>query len=285
MIPVEKLAKLSPRHRMRKAALVLGELERGLLRGGVDLEAAAAYARRLGALVGEDASLERGFGPAAAPPGAAAPLGVAAPPGSAAVEAAAGALSRSSAEGGALLRAVDALRHALLTATGQAPADWDLLDPRTGMPDPARRRVRRGLRVYLEDLRSPFNIGAIFRTADAFGVEELLLSPLAADPRHPRAARSAMGAVDMVPWRRGSLEELAAWGPLFALELGGTPAGDFAFPAEGTVVVGSEELGVSPEALRLCSLGKVSIPMAGAKGSLNAAVAFGILLYAWTSSL
>jgi len=49
--------------------------------------------------------------------------------------------------------------------------------------------------------------------------------------------------------------------------------------------VGSEELGVSPAALERCGAGRVSIPMAGAKGSLNAGVAFGILLYAWSRSL
>jgi TrmH family RNA methyltransferase len=189
------------------------------------------------------------------------------------------------------LRAVDALRHALIAATGQAAADWDLIDPSTGRPDPAGRRVRPGMRAYLEDLRSPFNVGAVFRTADAFGLEELLLSPRAADPGHPRAERSAMGAVGLLPWRRAGLDCLGMGtdpgpdGPAFALELGGTPIDEFTFPERGIVVLGSEELGVSPEALSRCGLGKVSIPMAGAKGSLNAAVAFGILVYAWAEAL
>ena len=59
------------------------------------------------------------------------------------------------------------------------------------------------------------------------------------------------------------------------------------FPVAGVVLVGSEELGLSPEALRLADekRGRVSIPLAGAKRSLNVSVAFGILMYAWQASL
>jgi len=266
MIPLNKLAKLAPRHRMRKAALVLGQVERELMRAAAGAQAEAdgaaaleRYAAALGSLIAAEAEA----------PEAARSL----------------AAALAAAEGPGLLRAVDALRHELLAVSGQAPADWDLIDPATGRPDPAGRRVRAGMRAYLEDLRSPFNVGAVFRTADAFGLEELILSPRSADPLHPRAQRSAMGAVGLVPWRRADpgcvgSEEL---GPAFALELGGVPIDEFEFPERGLVVLGSEELGVSPELLSRCGLGKVSIPMSGAKGSLNAAVAFGILVHAWSS--
>jgi RNA methyltransferase, TrmH family len=260
MIPLDKLAKLSPRHRMRKTALVLGELERALLSGAneAELGALSPWAEGLAAL------LPRGDCPQE-------------------VCSAAAVFKSAAAEGSDLLRAVDALRHALLAATGQAPADWDLIDPRTGQPDSASRRVVPGVRAYLDDLRSPFNVGSIFRTADAFGLEELLLSPSCADPLHPRAQRSSMGAVDLVPWKRSSLERISKEIPAFALELGGTELDSFVFPPRGIVVLGSEELGISREARELCTYGTVSIPMSGAKGSLNVAVAFGILLYAWTS--
>jgi TrmH family RNA methyltransferase len=97
-----------------------------------------------------------------------------------------------------------------------------------------------------------------------------------------------MGAVDLVTWRRSSLEDLsqpAEEFPLFALELGGQSLDSFVFPSRGIVILGSEELGISREAHKLCTYGTVSIPMSGAKGSLNVAVAFGILMYAWTSSI
>ncbi len=59
------------------------------------------------------------------------------------------------------------------------------------------------------------------------------------------------------------------------------------FPARGTVLVGSEELGLSPEALRLADAGRgrVNIPLGGAKRSLNVSVAFGILIHAWRSAI
>lgn len=131
----------------------------------------------------------------------------------------------------------------------------------------------------------------MLRTADAFGVEEVLLSPESADPGHPRASRSSMGASSLVAWRRTGPEALAeaiAQGlGVFALELGGRPLADFDFPARGIVILGSEELGVSAPSLALAraSGGVVSIPMAGAKASLNVGVALGILLQAWTYAL
>ncbi|MDR0324082.1 MAG: hypothetical protein LBI12_06525, partial [Treponema sp.] len=71
--------------------------------------------------------------------------------------------------------------------------------------------------------------------------------------------------------------------PVFALETGGTPIGEFPFPRNGLLITGSEELGVSPRALAAAeaSLGRVSIPCYGAKASLNVSVAFGIALNMW----
>ena len=193
--------------------------------------------------------------------------------------------------GGPLLRAVNDLRHVLVRVSGQAPADWDLRDylspsvPEPGDPKATRRQFLPGLKVYLEDIRSPFNVGSILRTAEALGFEEVLLSPGCADPRHPRAARSSMGAVDMIPWRRQRLEDLPPAETVFALELGGLPLREFSFPKKGLLILGSEELGVSGPALSLARDRRVSIPMRGIKASINVAVAFGIAAQAWVSSL
>ncbi len=139
--------------------------------------------------------------------------------------------------------------------------------------------------VYLEEVRSPFNVGAMFRTAEAFGVERLLLSPQTASPLHPRAVKTARGAAEVLPWEVAGLEALSARAGIVALELNGVPLERFRFPNRGVLLVGSEELGLSPEALALADAGRVSIPMAGAKRSLNVAVAFGIVLQAWVARL
>jgi TrmH family RNA methyltransferase len=132
----------------------------------------------------------------------------------------------------------------------------------------------------------------MFRSAESFAVEKLYLSPLCADPRHPRAFRTAMGAVDIVPWERLSAGlsgngPAVIEGPFFALETGGIRPEDFDFPQSAVMIAGSEELGVSPEALELAdrSLGRLSIPVYGAKGSLNVSVAFGIALHTWAAAL
>jgi len=182
-------------------------------------------------------------------------------------------------------RGLNTVRHIFLTASGRSAADWDFdLTSAPGSLDPAQRQVFPGMQVYLEDIRSPFNVGAMFRTAESFGVEKLWLSPLCADPGHPRARRTAMGCVEVLPWERSALPTDI---PLFALETGGTPVEDFPFPSRGLMIVGAEELGSSPAALTAAaaSLGRVSIRTWGAKGSLNVASAVAIALHAWSLSL
>jgi TrmH family RNA methyltransferase len=139
--------------------------------------------------------------------------------------------------------------------------------------------------AYAEDIRSPFNLGSIFRTAEAFGAEKIFLSPFCCPCEHPRAARSAMGCVDALPHERIPLEAIPRDMPVFVLETGGTPLDKFIFPRRGVLIVGSEELGASPQALRAANAGCVSIPLTGLKASLNAGVAFGIALNAWVNFL
>jgi TrmH family RNA methyltransferase len=194
-----------------------------------------------------------------------------------------------------LRRALNGVKHLLLTETGRDQADWDFTEG--GKLDPAKRQVFEGMHVYLEDIRSPFNVGAMFRTAESFGVEKIILSPFCADPRHRRAERTAMGCIDIVPWERQDLfaaeespppPDLSGEPyPVFALETGGAPIDRFPFPRHGLLIAGSEELGVSPRALAAAdaSLGRVSIPCYGAKASLNVSVAFGIALNSWVQAI
>lgn len=191
------------------------------------------------------------------------------------------------AEDRELLFALHTLRLRVLKFLGTEPADWDF--PEEGFAgcgdlSPGRKeRVVRPWRLYLDGLRSPFNVGALFRTAESFGVERIYVSPGSASPDHRRARRAAMSCIDRVPWETAGIDQVP--GPFFALECGGTPVGCFDFPAEGTLIIGSEELGVSPAALKKAEeeRGRVTVPTYGLKGSLNVSVAFGIVAHAWFS--
>jgi len=194
--------------------------------------------------------------------------------------------------------AIADLRYLLMEETGEQAGDWDMRDAAGASLQDERRKVF-PVRVFIDHIRSPFNVGSVFRTAESFGVRDVVLAPGSASPDHPRAKRSAMGCVDVLPWKfceEGSCADAAAElsagessesAPVFALELGGTPVDEFAFPERGMVIIGSEELGVSPELLAAADadLGRVSIPTCGAKGSLNVSVAFGILMQRWYASL
>ena len=192
------------------------------------------------------------------------------------------------------LRLCNYARNTLLELLGTFPAEWDLvIAPHkpaaagTQSPDGTvrARDYYPGVCVYAEDIRSPFNIGSIFRSAEAMGAEKVLISPHCIDPNQPRAIRSGMGCIETMGWERLSLDQLPPDLPVFALETGGTPIEEFEFPEKGICIIGSEELGVSPEALDRATYGTVTIPMKGLKASLNVGVAFGILMQKWVESL
>lgn len=273
MITIRKLASLPRKTRLRKTIHLLELIERECLAARTIDE---RYLRDVAALVRDDERLGERVRQAAGAVTA-----------GAATAAASGSIPTRSG-----CRDIDQLRNALRAELGREPAEWDLLVPEGTELDRGARTVR-DFFVYLEDLRSPYNVGSVFRTAESFGVRKVYLSPHTPRPDHPRAERSSMGATAAVPWRVCSLEEAveealtACEGEgelaVFALETGGTALETASLPEPGMAVVGSEELGVSPEALAYAaqSAGRVSIATAGAKASLNVAVAFGILAHAW----
>ena len=285
MIPLHKLKTLPRTLRLRKAASIFGGAEHRFILHGALPEKDADYLTLLAEYLAEN----EGFSGAASEVLKAAGRTFA---GAAFIQAKdAGNEIRKKEQ----LRALNSIYHLLLAETGRSQADWDFFEA-PGILSPAKRRPFPGMFVYFEDIRSPFNVGSMFRAADSFGAEKLWLSPLCADPRHKRAERSAMGCVDLVPWERLLHDPFTSEpftkssfnkGPFFALETGGCPLGDFSFPPKGILIVGSEELGVSPRALETAdaSLGRVTIPTRGAKGSLNVAVAFGIVMQAWAAAL
>ena len=192
-------------------------------------------------------------------------------------------------------RACNLARNNLLAIIGTFPAEWDLIIAPHASPLDEKGLVKQrdffhGVYVYAEDIRSPFNCGSIFRTAEAMGAEKVLISPMCIDPNHPKAFRSGMGCIETLGFERKSLDELEEFAkendlPIFVLETGGKPIEEFKFPKKGICIIGSEELGVSPQALSKATYGRVTIPMKGLKASLNVGVAYGILMQAWVNQL
>lgn len=196
--------------------------------------------------------------------------------------------SESSSSQDTVLRTCNRLRHLLLTHLNEEPADWDLLpsDGDSSDKNKIKKRHILPLEVYLDDIRSPFNVGSIFRSSESFGISKILVSSGTASPTHRRALRTSMGCTNIVPWEAvgdADLHPLLQNRNIFALELNGESVDQFKFPDNGICIIGSEELGVSPECLGIAdkSFGRVSIPLGGAKGSINVSVAFGILMYHW----
>jgi len=187
-----------------------------------------------------------------------------------------------------LVRALDTLSWKLLEHIGTTPGDWDLFRPGIGPASKLDEKTddnrNQEILVYLEDIRSPFNVGSMFRICEAFGVKEIILSPSSSSPLHHRARKTARGCIDRVPWRTAEPEEVPETYPLLALETGGVPLSTYTFPSAGIVFVGSEELGLRATTRnRILRQGTVvSIPMRGKKGSLNVGVALGIFLYQWS---
>ena len=268
MIDPAKLFQLSPGQKRRKLALTFGELERdiaGIAEKGLEYDfpnmTRAEYTRAVAKIVLEDPKLQKE--------------------------------NRHELE--SLLesqnfderRVCNVARNSLLSIIGTFPAEWDLVIAPHAKEQGAvqKRQFFAGTAVFLEDIRSPFNLGSIFRTAEALGLEKMYLSPTCVNPQHPRAQRSAMGCIETLGFSRLAVDDLPRDKPIFVLETGGTAIEQFAFPHEGIVIVGSEELGASPEALRKAVAGVVSIPMFGLKASLNVGVAFGILAHAWVQHL
>jgi tRNA G18 (ribose-2'-O)-methylase SpoU len=143
--------------------------------------------------------------------------------------------------------------------------------------------------VILEDIVDHTNVGAIFRSAAALGVDAVLLTPRCADPLYRRSVRVSMGTVFQVPWTRlepwpeglaglrGSGFTVAA----MALQAGALPLDEFAqrLPERLAVMVGSEGDGLTAHALELADA-VVRIPMAGGVDSLNVAAAAAVAFWA-----
>ena len=179
-----------------------------------------------------------------------------------------------------------------MTARPIAIRDQLLHRERTIQGGPGVAVVRLPLRVIVDNVRSLWNVGSIFRTADACGVERLLLTGITGCPPRAEISKTALGAERSVAWSyhadgRKALAEARRDGyrPI-AIESasGAVPLDAMRWPNRVCLVLGNEVAGVSENLLEHCE-GKVRIPMMGTKQSFNVAVAFGIVAYRVSRSL
>jgi len=144
------------------------------------------------------------------------------------------------------------------------------------------------VRVVLDDVRSRHNVGSIFRTADAFGVEGLVLCGFTPVPPHREIEKTALGATASVPWTHASdvlaaVDSLRSEGYLIlAVEqtLHARPLHDPDLDVDRPIalVFGNELHGVS-DAVVAASDGCIVVPQRGSKHSLNVSVCAGVVLY------
>ena len=150
--------------------------------------------------------------------------------------------------------------------------------------------------VILDNIRSIHNVGAIFRTADGFGVSEMHLCGITPTPQHLRFSKTSLGAEEVISWqyhpnavkacstlkqkgyRLAGLENPPDASNLYAIH-------EDIIKEPLALVLGNEITGIDPQVLNLCDT-VLAIPMQGTKNSFNVATSFGIAVsYLYALSL
>lgn len=140
--------------------------------------------------------------------------------------------------------------------------------------------------TVLNNIRSLYNVGSIFRTADGAGVEKLYLCGVTGIPPDTKISKTALGAEKTVAWEYAReavdcVKKLKAEGyQIILLEqtVNSLPYQEFLPQGPVALILGNENTGVSEELVKLCDQA-IEIEMTGLKISLNVTVAFGIIAY------
>jgi tRNA G18 (ribose-2'-O)-methylase SpoU len=159
-------------------------------------------------------------------------------------------------------------------------------------------QTRWQVEALLDNIRSAWNVGSIFRTSDGTGVKKLYLCGITPTPENSKVGKTALGAETNIAWEKSNngvllarelkskgyilwaLEDLTEAVPLFQMEV-------YSEVPPILLILGNEVCGVDPGIIEICHK-VVSIPMLGKKQSYNVAIAFGIaasfLLYRQSES-
>ncbi len=140
--------------------------------------------------------------------------------------------------------------------------------------------------ILLPNIRSGWNVGAFFRTADALGFDHVYLAGYTAQPPHKAISKTALGADAFVPWTGfatvpEAIESLKKEGfTLIGLELTNNAIAlqNAHFPEKSCLVLGNEVEGIIPDFLEKMDI-VVQIPMQGKKESLNVSIAGSIAMW------
>lgn len=148
--------------------------------------------------------------------------------------------------------------------------------------------------VVLDHVRSLYNIGSVFRTADAFRLQGVLLCGITATPPNAEIHKTALGAEDSVFWQHfdettEAVDRLHEQGyTVLAIEQceGSTMLQDFSVEKgkKYAVVLGNEVKGVQQQVVEMCD-GCIEIPQYGTKHSMNVSVTAGIIMYSLQNML
>ncbi len=148
--------------------------------------------------------------------------------------------------------------------------------------------------VVLDEVRSLYNVGAVFRTSDAFLINKIYLCGITAVPPHPEIHKTALGAELTVGWEyfkdtRDAVNRLHSMGyVVLAVEQcdGSTMLGECVLEKgkKYAVVFGNEVKGVKQDVVDMCD-GCIEIPQYGTKHSLNISVTAGIVLWELTERI
>jgi tRNA G18 (ribose-2'-O)-methylase SpoU len=142
------------------------------------------------------------------------------------------------------------------------------------------------LHIILDNIRSAYNVGSIFRTADGTGCAQLYICGISPDGNHPKVKKTALGSTGSVQSQHFNTTQEAINLmkerniPVYAVELDEKAVGytEIEYPEEVALVLGHETEGIKKNILDMCDK-IISVPMRGKKESLNVATVAGIVMY------
>lgn len=143
---------------------------------------------------------------------------------------------------------------------------------------PQFQNKKSGIKIALDGIQDPGNLGTIIRTADWFGIDEIICSKETVDCFNPKVIQSTMGSIFRVHVRYLDLEEeLKAQQNVYIATMEGENFRQIDFSENSIIVFGNEGNGISDKILNL-NFPKMTIPRIGQAESLNVAMATGIVL-------